>query len=84
MERVSRVAPMASQIASGKAHKHARQSCKGGLALNRLKDFGNDHSIRGAPLRNALKPFYPISRTVAGLDDSVILRAYDLFQAVVG
>jgi hypothetical protein len=61
MKRVSRIAPMASQVAASQADKNARQSREVRLSLNRLEDFRYDHSIV-APCRRPKTPpaFYPI------------------------
>ena len=48
MKRVSRVTPMAPQVAAGQADENAGQSRERGLALNRLEDFRYDHSIEGS------------------------------------
>jgi hypothetical protein len=43
MKRVSRIAPMAPQVAAGQADENAGQSRKRGLSLNRLEDFRDNH-----------------------------------------
>ena len=61
MERVSRVAPMATQITAGQADENARQSRESGLALNRLEDLRYNHVVV-EPAKTALSTcaFYPI------------------------
>jgi hypothetical protein len=56
MERVRRVAPCASQIATCQPHEDTRQSRTRAFALNRLENFRDGHG----PLRSAIAWLYQI------------------------